>query len=72
MTEIIFQVEDAPEGGCTARAIGAAIFAEADTPVELPEVVRDAVGCHFDPGQAPTLVRLHYRLHHTHEVIVAP
>jgi hypothetical protein len=31
MTEIIFIVEAAPEGGFTARALGAAVFTEADT-----------------------------------------
>ncbi|TRU23586.1 MAG: hypothetical protein EWV81_15780 [Microcystis aeruginosa Ma_SC_T_19800800_S464] len=29
MTEIVFLVEDAPEGGYTARALGESIFTEA-------------------------------------------
>lgn len=60
MNEIIFEVVDAPEGGYTARALGASIFTEADTFTELREAVRDAVRCHFDEGQAPTIIRLHY------------
>ena len=60
MTELIFVVEEAPEGGFTARALGEPIFTEADTMEELPEMVRDAVRCHFEEGQAPKLIRLHH------------
>ena len=48
MDELIFLVEEAPEGGFTARALGAAIFTEADDMDGLREMVRDAVCCHFD------------------------
>ncbi|WNZ24253.1 2-oxoisovalerate dehydrogenase E1 subunit beta [Leptolyngbya sp. NK1-12] len=43
MTEIIFLVEDDPEGGYTARALGESIFTQADTLKDLKEYVRDAV-----------------------------
>ncbi len=59
-TELIFLVEDAPEGGYTARALGQSIFTEGDTVEELHEQVRDAVRCHFEEGQAPKIVRLHF------------
>ncbi len=59
MTEILFTVEDAPEGGFIARAVGHSIFTEADTLDELRQNVREAVECHFDDGQAPKLIRLH-------------
>ena len=59
MNEIIFHVEEAPEGGYTARALGAAIFTEADNIEDLRAAVLDAVRCHFDPGTGPTVVRLH-------------
>lgn len=59
MTEILFTVEEAPEGGLAARAVGHSIFTEADTPEELREYVRETVECHFDEGQAPQLIRLH-------------
>ncbi len=58
-TEIIFEVEEAPEGGYTARALGHAIFTEADTFDELKSLVRDAVRCHFDAESAPRMIRLH-------------
>ena len=61
MTEIVFLVEDAAEGGVTARALGHAIFTEADSYDELRNQVRDAVQCHFDEGgERPTVIRLHY------------
>jgi hypothetical protein len=60
MNELIFIVEEAPEGGYIARALGESIFTEADDLVALNEQVRDAVRCHFDEGQAPKLIRLHF------------
>jgi hypothetical protein len=58
-TEIIFEVEESPEGGFEARALGHSIFTEADSLDELREMVRDAVRCHFDPEAVPRLIRLH-------------
>ena len=55
---VIFRPE--PEGGFTARALGASIFTEANDWGELQSQVRDAVLCHFEEGQRPKLVRLHY------------
>ena len=52
--------KEAPEGGYTAGALGASIFAEADDLAALHEQVRDAVRCHFDATQAPHLIRLHF------------
>jgi hypothetical protein len=59
MSEIIFLVEEADEGGFTARAVGESIFTEADTLDALRANVREAVECHFDEGKAPKLIRLH-------------
>ena len=58
-TEIIFLVEEAPEGGYAARALGYSIFTEADTWAELKTNVQEAVSCHFDEGEKPRIVRLH-------------
>ena len=60
MSEIIFIVEDAPEGGFIARALGESIFTEADNFAQLHERTRDAVLCHFDADSAPKLIRLHF------------
>ena len=60
MNELIFLVEEAPEGGYTARALGESIFTEGESLEELRDNVRDAVRCHFDEGQAPKVLRLHF------------
>ena len=57
--EIIFVVHDAPEGGYEARALGHSIFTEADTLDELRTMVRDAVACHFEDSERPSVIRLH-------------
>ena len=59
MTEIHFVIEEAPEGGYIARAVGADIFTEADDLPMLHQRLRDAVLCHFDEGARPALIRLH-------------
>lgn len=60
MTEVIFVVEQAPEGGLTARALDASIFTQAESIEQLHARVRDAVRCHFDEGDAPKMIRLHF------------
>ncbi len=60
MSEIIFLVEEAPEGGYTARALGYSIFTEADTWEELKEAAQEAVRCHFEESQQPRMIRLHF------------
>ena len=60
MNEIIFLVEEAPEGGYTARALGNDIFTQAETEKKLKELIKDAVICHFDKKDLPGLVRLHF------------
>jgi len=57
--EIIFAVEEAPEGGFVARALGHSIFTEADDLDSLRDAVRDAVRCHFDEAERPKVIRLH-------------
>ena len=59
MHELVFLVEEAPEGGFTARGLGAAVFTEADTLDALREAIRDAVRCHFEAGDEPRMLRLH-------------
>jgi len=59
VNEIIFLVEEADEGGYTARAVNESIFTEADTLDDLRRNIREAVECHFEDNKAPTLIRLH-------------
>jgi hypothetical protein len=44
--ELVFLVEEAPEGGYLARAVGEGIFTEADALDELRAMVCEAVVCH--------------------------
>ena len=57
--EVIFLVEEAPEGGYVAHALGHAIHTQAETVEELRLAVRDAVRAHFDEGNRPHVIRLH-------------
>lgn len=67
MAEIVFLVEEAPEGGYTARALGASIVTEADNLSALRDAIRGAVRCHFDEPDAPKVIRLHY----VHDEVIA-
>ena len=58
-SEIIFSVQESPEGGYEARALGFSIFTQADSLDELKTMVRDAVSCHFDADSKPSVIRLH-------------
>ena len=60
MQEIVFLVEQAPEGGYIARALGESIFTEADSLAQLHVAVRE--------DKMPKLIRLH---HVRDEVIAA-
>ena len=60
MSEIIFLIEEAAEGGFTARALGESIFAQGESLPELHENIRDAVRCHFEEGRGPKVIRLHF------------
>ena len=60
-SEIVFLVEEDPDGGYTARSVGDAIFTQADTEDELRRMVRDAVSCHYpDEAERPRVIRLHF------------
>jgi hypothetical protein len=58
-TEIIFSVEESPEGGFEAKALGHSIYTQADTFEELKGMIQDAVRCHFEEGERPRVIRLH-------------
>ena len=58
-SEIIFTVTENPEGVFEAAALGHSIFTEADTFEELKDVVQDAVRCHFDDDERPSVIRFH-------------
>ena len=60
MNELIFLIEEAPEGGFIAKALGVSIFTQAETEEELKTNVREASESHFGEGNAPKIIRLHF------------
>ena len=61
MKEIMFLIEDDPEGGYNAQALGYSIFTEGETIEEIKENIMDALRCHFDNEQdIPRVIRLHF------------
>jgi len=54
-SEVIFLVQDSPEGGYEAKALGHPIFTEADTLDELKLMIKDAVACHFESEETPKI-----------------
>ena len=59
MTELFFLVEEAPEGGWTARALGESIFTEGENLDDLKASIKEAVELHFDEADRPRILRLH-------------
>ena len=61
MNEIIFMIEESPEGGYTAEGLGHSIYTDGETESELKENILDAVKCHFDNiASCPKVIRLHF------------
>jgi predicted RNase H-like HicB family nuclease len=60
MKEIIFVLEEDPEGGYNAAALGCSIFVQGNTIEEIKVNIRDALKCHFDNEEdIPKVIRLH-------------
>lgn len=58
--EILFLVEESPDGGYEAKAPGYSIFTQGESLDEIKRATIDAVRCHFDDPERPRLVRLGY------------
>jgi hypothetical protein len=58
-SEIIFEVHESLEGRFEAKALSHSIYTEAETLDELKKKVQDAVRCHFEERERPSLIRLH-------------
>lgn len=58
MKEIIFVVEESPEGGYEARVLDHSIFTDGDDLEQLKANVKDAVATHFEADQMPKVIRL--------------
>jgi hypothetical protein len=60
MNEIIFEIQEAPEGGYLAQALDYSIFTQAEDLEILRPQIKDAVNCHFDEAEKPKVIRLHF------------
>jgi U3 small nucleolar RNA-associated protein 14 len=58
MEEIIFLVEESPEGGYIAKGLGVSIYTQGDTIDALKAAVVDAVHCHYE-DEKRRIIRLH-------------
>lgn len=58
MIQIVFDVREEAAGGYVAHAIGESIITQAETLEELRAMVQDAVACHFEDDQKPSVIRL--------------
>lgn len=67
--EVVFLIEEEPEGGYTAKGVGESIFTQADDLDSLRNMIRDAVRCHFpDEDLRPKIIRLHF----VRDEVIAP
>ena len=61
MKEIVFLIEQDPDGGFNAQALGHSIFTEGDNETELKQNILNAMKCHFETDtDIPQIVRLHF------------
>jgi hypothetical protein len=61
MTELVFEIRDAEEGGYHARALGKTIFTQADDWQSLKFNILEAISVFYAaPAEQPKLVTLHY------------
>ena len=59
--EIVFIVEEDPDGGYNANTLGHNIFTQADSIPELKTMIKDALLCHFENEvERPGIVRTHF------------
>jgi len=59
VNEIIFTVTESLDGGYEAKAAGHSIYTQCDEYDELSAILRDAVKCHFNEDELPSLIRIH-------------
>lgn len=64
--ELVFEVRKSLSGGYESRALGHSVFTHGNDWDELKNMVRDAVLCHFEEGDAPQVIELHF----VHEEVI--
>ncbi|MBX2914065.1 MAG: 2-oxoisovalerate dehydrogenase [Cyclobacteriaceae bacterium] len=58
MEEIKFIIQPSAEGGFEARALEYSIFTEGETLEEVKENISEAIKCHFEDSEAPTIISI--------------
>ena len=59
LNKVIFIVTKSLDGGYKAKAVGHTIYTQCEEYSELFDALRDAVKCHFEENQMPSLIRIH-------------
>ena len=60
MREMVFLVDELPDGGYSARGEGDCVFTEADDLEDLYRQVREAAACHCEECEQPERIRLRF------------
>ena len=58
--EIVFLVEESLDGGYEAKAAGFPIFTQGETVEEVKKNILDAVRCHFEDHEIPSLIYIRF------------
>jgi predicted RNase H-like HicB family nuclease len=59
--QVTFIVEKDPERGYNARAIRHSIITQGDTLKEIRRMIPEAVNCHFEAEDRPSVIRMRFR-----------
>ncbi len=59
--EIIFIVNESLDGGYEAKAVGYPIFTEAENEESIKKNITEAVRCHFDESELPSLINIRFQ-----------
>ena len=61
-SEIIFLIEEDPDGGYNAKALGYSIFTQSDSWEELEQNIKEATHLYFEEKDStiPKIIRLHF------------
>lgn len=58
--EIVFLVEESLDGGYEAKAAGFPIFTQGETVEDVKKNILDAVRCHFEDNEMPSLIYIRF------------
>ena len=60
MNEIIFLIEEAVEGGYSARALDHSIFTDGESIEDIKANIKDSIFSHFEENDLPKVVQIQY------------